>query len=328
MLKDNALKLTILSAAVAQTVTANGTQTCAAALPGLWDKTKQTFEHVNDFLDKSMAYVYSIWFLSDVKDLSIDFYNWIKHRTSGSVSLRRPKEAEEILREGFEKIEGHEREKNEVMDFLLKVTKEKDQNSNKKQKKKGANFIFLIGPPGCNKKAMAEALARAITSDPAFVVSSGDVYRKSKDSVVGQFFGKKNSEISYGQGQQGPNAGSCLTEYIEKVKNGVVIIKRYDKVQCESLNKILKDFSQSGTACICEKKVYASNVTFIITLEGEKKAKECKLKDENEKGSVYVRNKESKRNINDVRRTGIDIKGDSTDFLKTSTNNKRVVFFS
>lgn len=326
MLKGNALKLKILSAAVAQVATASGVQGCVTGSAGLWNKTKQTFEHVNDFLDKSMAYVYSIWFLSYVKDLSIDFFNWLRHRTNNSVAIRKPKEAEKILREGFETIERHEREKNEVMDFLLKVTKGKEQNSNKKQNKKGANFILLVGPSGCDKGTMANVLAKAISSGPAFVVPSRDVYRKSKDSVVGQFFGK--GEIGYGHGQQGPSAQSCLKEYIEKVKKGVVIIKRYDKVQCENLNKILEDFSQSGTACIFGEKVNASDITFVITLERERKLGRNELEYEAEKSSIGARNKESKRNINDVHRTDTGIKGDSADFLKMSTDNKKIVFFS
>ena len=284
MAKSRSLKLVVSAAVIGQLSLAGNLQSLSIGAGKIWDTTKVLLGYLDKFASRGWGYAYSVWFLRDMKYYADDFYDWLKHKLHRT-NFREPLEAEKILRKGFEKIKGQKRAKEEVMDFALRVANEKNEAQMNKRQRKGADIILMTGTSGCGKSMMAKELANAVSNAPAFVISSGDIDSKNKDSIVSQLFGERHSEVGYDRYQK-TSEKNCLIAYIERVKHGVVIIEEYDKMHCESLDEVLRAFADNGSAYICGQKVDASNITFILTSNESKDSVKCKLKNKSENKSA------------------------------------------
>ena len=285
MAKSKSLKLVVSAAVIGQLSLAGNLQSLSIGAGKIWDTTKVLLGYLDKFASRGWGYAYSVWFLRDMKYYADDFYDWLKHKLLYRTKFREPAETEKILKKGFEKIKGQKRAKEEVMDFALRVTNEKNEAQINKRNRKGADIILMTGTSGCGKSMMAKELANAVSNAPAFVISSGDIDSKNKDSIVSQLFGERHSEVGYDRYQR-TSEKNCLIAYIERVKHGVVIIEEYDKMHCESLDEVLRAFADNGSAYICGQKVDASNITFILTSNESKDSVKCKLKNKTDNKSA------------------------------------------
>ena len=304
MAKSKSLKLAISAAVIGQLSLAGNLQSLSVDAGKIWDTTKVLLGYLDKFASRGWGYAYSVWFLRDMKDYADDFYDWLKHKLYRT-KFREPAETEKILKKGFEKIKGQNRAKEEVMDFALRVSNEKNEAQMNKRQRKGADIILMTGTSGCGKSMMAKELANAVSNAPAFVISSGDIDSKNKDSIVSQLFGQRQSNVGYGHAMAKTSEKNCLIAYIERVKHGVVIIEEYDKMHCESLDEVLRAFSDNGSAYVCGKKIDASNITFILTSNESKDSVQCKTKN---KAKEVVQEQANAKNVNSENETNNYVK--------------------
>lgn len=277
LLNKKTLKIAVGTIVASKSVAIAGSLGCSSSFfSDTYDVTAKVLGKIETFASKGMGYSYSLWFFRDIKNYAIDFYDWLKHKII-KTTFRKPEEVEKLLEKGFSKIKGQERAKEEVMDFALKVSNEKNEAEMNKKARKVADVILLTGTSGCGKSMMAKELASAISTAPAFVISSGDIDTNNKYSIVSQLFGQRQSTVGYGHDYQKPNEKNCLISYIERVKHGVIIIEEYDKMHCKSLDEVLRAFSDNGAANVCGQKVDASNITFILTSNESRESVNCKL---------------------------------------------------
>ena len=237
---------------------------------------KKALGLLDTFATKGQGYMYSLWFLRDMKDKAVDFYDWLSHYINRT-TFRKPEDVKKNLEEGFKKIKGQKKAKEAVMNFALDISHDKYRAEINKEKRTGADIILFTGTSGCGKSMMAEELAKSISTAPAFVISSGDIDIKNKNTIVSQLFGERNNYDSYEGRYQKPSEKNCLISYISRVKHGVVIINEYDKMHAkpskdeqedsalDPLDEVLRSFADTGTAYVCGKKIDASNITFILT---------------------------------------------------------------
>ena len=304
MRKNKYLKLAIGAAVIGRFSLVGNLQSSAISAGKVWDTTKVLLGYLDKFASRGWGYAYSVWFLRDMKYYADDFYDWLKHKLHRT-NFREPLEAEKILKKGFKKIKGQSLAKEEVMDFALRVTNEKNEAQMNKRQRKGADIILMTGTSGCGKSMMAKELANAVSNAPAFVISSGDIDSKNKDSIVSQLFGQRQSNVGYGHAMAKTSEKNCLIAYIERVKHGVVIIEEYDKMHCESLDEVLRAFSDNGSAYVCGQKIDASNITFILTSNESKDSVQCKTKT---KEKEVVQEQANSKNINSKNETNNDVK--------------------
>ena len=289
---------------------------------------KKALNLLDTFATKGQGYMYSLWFLRDMKDKAVDFYDWLSHYIN-KTTFRKPEDVKKNLEEGFKKIKGQEKAKEAVMNFALDISHDKHRAEINKEKRTGADIILFTGTSGCGKSMMAEELAKSISTAPAFVISSGDIDINNKTTIVSQLFGERNSYDSYEGRYQKPSEKNCLISYISRVKHGVVIINEYDKMHAkplrdekddsalDPLDEVLRSFADTGTAYVCGKKIDASNITFILTsnekMTSEKtkedvkntensnssftKKEEDKIPDSHKEGSVEKKKTEAKTEI-------------------------------
>ena len=336
MLKKNAPKAVLCILAAQPFTLKNSVNTNAIGLANILgygalalSLGKKALSLLDTFATKGQGYMYSLWFLRDMKDKVVDFYDWLSHYIN-KTTFRKPDEVKKNLEEGFKKIKGQEKAKEAVMNFALDLSHDKHRAEINKEKRTGADIILFTGTSGCGKSMMAEELAKSISTAPAFVISSGDIDINNKTTIVSQLFGERNSYDSYEGRYQKPSEKNCLISYISRVKHGVVIINEYDKMHAkpskdekddsalDPLDEVLRSFADTGTAYVCGKKIDASNITFILTsnekMTEEKtnkvakntenssssviKKEEDKISDSDKKSSVTAKKAETAKEAN------------------------------
>lgn len=183
-----------------------------------------------------------------------------------------PVKSDSNLKKAFKEIKGQEKAKKQLRGAISQIIISKYSKFKNNEDYNKADVFYFIGPSGVGKTFMAVKLCehKVITNDDQpYIVSSGDVDTKSKDTIIEQIFGPKVSDYSYDGNKK---TKSSLYSYIKNHPSGVVVFDEYDKFSNKSLDEFFRTAMDKGKVIVAGQELDCSGVTFILTSNESKKS--------------------------------------------------------
>lgn len=195
-------------------------------------------------------------------------YDWIKSKIYDIADLTKsllpkripvPHEAIKNLNKELETIKGQKAAKEKIQKIVYGIIHGKNQAKFNKEKYSHGDVLYFTGASGVGKSFAAEHIAKALSNTKPFVISASEIDIASTSTIVDQLFGLQR------YGDYSPMSdSSCLVKYLERNKDGTVIINEYDKM-CHSLDEIFRTISDQGVISVKGQIIDCSGIMFIIT---------------------------------------------------------------
>lgn len=236
----------------------------------------------------------------------IEIHKFISDRLKSPPKNLSKENALENLDIIFEDFHGQKEASSVLKSHLYDIVVAKDQAKWKNEKYNRCDILYLYGPSGVGKSFISKRLPLILMqgSDP-LIMSSSDVDKEKKDSVVDQLFRTEKQE-SEQSGKIAPT--KPLIKYLKNNPGGVVIFEEYDKVCTPALDEVFRTAMELGTINIDGEKYDISGTTFIFTsneddisMEGFEKTDQEKL-DKQSLSEGYTRVWHSKSFLNRVKK--------------------------
>lgn len=161
----------------------------------------------------------------------------------------------------FQSMEGQEDAKREISNFVYDNVLAKDQARWSKKKYDHGDILYFYGPSGVGKSLASSYLPYVFTPNPrVFVMTSSDIDKENKKSVVSQIFAPEFKGYSEDKPPK-----SKLVEFIENNPGGFVKIEEYDKLCTPALDEIFRTIADTGAINVNGEKIDCSGITFILT---------------------------------------------------------------
>jgi GTPase SAR1 family protein len=253
---------------------------------------------------KRIAYISWLRFSGDN---FIEMYKYILERFKLPPKSPSKEDAIEKLGSIFKDFHGQDEATSVLKSHLYDIVVAKDQAKWKGEKYKRCDVIYLYGPSGVGKSFIAHRLSQILmqNSEP-LVMSSSDVNKEKKESVVDQLFHSEKQQDSGNSGKIAPT--KPLIEYLKNNPGGVVLFEEYDKICTEALDEVFRTAMEQGTINTDGEKTNCFGTTFIFTsnednisMEGFDKNDETKL-DKHSLSEGYTRVWHSKSFLNRIKK--------------------------
>ncbi len=212
------------------------------------------------------------WPLKKLKEKILAIKKWIDSKLSDEEIDYR--DSQENLEKLLETIAGQDRAKEQIKEIVNKIVHKRNQARYKGVKYNHGDILYFAGPSGVGKTLMAEGLAKykvlSNTSD-VFTISASEVDRESSESVVEQLFGMNRGYSSWRGGFGMGDSNSVVSEpknlvkYLDKNRNGVVIINEYDKMCTSALDEVIRTINDNGIVNVKGQTIDCSGITIILT---------------------------------------------------------------
>lgn len=166
----------------------------------------------------------------------------------------------------FANLEGQEEAKHDIKNYIYDIVIAKDQAKWANEKYSHSDVLYFYGPSGVGKSFSANCLPYILYSKAKpFVLTSADVDKEKKESIVSQIFSPSN-QAQQNPGVPGYKSDSALVDYLRKNPGGgVVIFEEYDKMCTPALDEVMRKIAESGTIIIDGVKIDCSGFTFVLT---------------------------------------------------------------
>lgn len=237
----------------------------------------------------------------------IEMYKFISDKIKTPPKSLSKENVLENLDSVFENFHGQNEVSEVLKSHLYDIVVAKDQSKWKGEKYKHCDVIYLYGPSGVGKSFIAHRLPQILmqNSEP-LVMSSSDVDKEKKESVVEQLLRSEKQQESGNTGRIAPT--KPLINYLKNNPGGVVIFEEYDKICTPALDEVFRTAMEQGTVNIDGEKIDCSGTTFIFTsneddisMEGFDKTAEEKL-DKHSLSEGYTRVWHSKSFLNRIKK--------------------------
>ena len=212
------------------------------------------------------------WPMKKLKGKILAIKKWIDSKFSDEEIDYRDSQAN--LEELLKTIAGQNRAKKQIKEIVNKIVHKRNQARYNGTKYNHGDILYFAGPSGVGKTLMAEGLAKykvlSNTSD-VFTISASEVDRESSESVVEQLFGMNRGYSSWRGGFGMGDSNSVVSEpknlvkYLDKNRNGVVVINEYDKMCTPALDEVIRTINDNGIVNVKGQTIDCSGITIILT---------------------------------------------------------------
>ncbi|MDQ5983361.1 MAG: hypothetical protein RUMPE_00372 [Eubacteriales bacterium SKADARSKE-1] len=198
-------------------------------------------------------------------------YDWLKSKIYDIADLTKklipkktvsPQETIKKLNKELEALKGQKLAKEKIQKIIYGIIHGKNQAKFNKEKYSHGDVLYFTGASGVGKSFAAEHIAKALSNSNPFIISASEIDVASTSTIVDQLFGLQSYGSDYGMSIKD---SSCLVKYLERNKDGIVIINEYDKMWSPSLDEIMRTITDQGVISVKGQIIDCSSIIFIIT---------------------------------------------------------------